>query len=319
MTIFRFIPLASPLALGLTLTTGHASAADTPPNEIAPAEAAPTAVATPAEAAPTTATTPTEAAPPPVAPTKADPPKAPATPAQPPQKREQSARQTHQTPKRWSSEDEGRVALRFNVGTSFRAHQSMDLYSSDNTLLTRGAGLGVDVWRFQRAFAVAIEGDYAYEKASSAGVLGGNIKAEYKQQQGNLGVSLRYDLRALHPALSIISAHLRAFGSVAGTKQLITDRELALKYDSGYQIDYGGGVAAGVALRSPALLPLRDSSALALSVGLRLELGYGFMGDPELRLDPTESGDHPIPVHGATLGSLELDAAFFRTSFELRL
>lgn len=54
-------------------------------------------------------------------------------------------------------------------------------------------------------------------------------------------------------------------------------------------------------------------------VGLRLKLGYGFMGDPELRLDPTESGGHPIPVHGATLGSLELDAAFFRTSFELRL
>lgn len=214
---------------------------------------------------------------------------------------------------------EGRIALRLGSGLSVRAHQSMDLYTTDNTLRARNLGLGVDVWRFRKLLAVAIEGDYSSEQASSTGVLGGDFNSYYKLYQGNLGASVRYNLGGIHPLLALVSPHLRVFGSVAWTNQRLLDRSRALEYATGYQATGGAGIAAGLSVRSPSLLPIRGSSLLALSLGLRVEAGYGFMGDPEFRLDPVDNGAHPIPVNGASLGHLQLDAAFLRATLELRI
>jgi hypothetical protein len=177
----------------------------------------------------------------------------------------------------------------------------------------------VDVWRFKQRLSLAIEGDWGYEKASSIGVLGGAIRSFYKQHQGNLGVSLRYGLGGLHPALAWISPHVRCFASLAATSQRLVDASSDTVYRMPYETTGGGGVALGVTLRSPSLLPLEHSKLLAISLGVRFEAGYGFMADPELRLQAADRGDHPIEVRGASLGSLQLDAAFLRASLELRL
>jgi hypothetical protein len=214
---------------------------------------------------------------------------------------------------------QGWVALRASTGTSLRNHHSMDLYTTDNTLRARGAGVGVDVWRPKARLALAVEGDWVYEKASSARVLGGSFNSWYTQHQVNLGVSIRYDLGGLHPVLALVSPHFRLFGGIAATKQRLSDRDLGTTYGAQYQANGGAGFALGFSVRSPSVLPIRNSSLLATSVGLRIEAGYGLMGDPELRLQPVQKAQHPIEEHAASLGALELDAAFLRVALELRI
>lgn len=220
---------------------------------------------------------------------------------------------------RWLLPEEGWVALRISTGASIRAHHSMDLYTTDNSLLARGGGIGVDVWRHGSTLAVAVEADAGFEKASSAGLFGGDFDSWYTQYQGNVGASVRYRLHGLHPLLALVTPHLRVFGSYAGTKQRLTDNGIGISYQTKYERTFGGGVAAGVTLRTPSLEGFSGSPFPLASLGLRFEAGYGFMADPEFRLAPFDDSQHPIELHGASLGELQLNAAFLRTSLELRL
>ena len=212
---------------------------------------------------------------------------------------------------------QGRIALRAHGGVSVHRDPSMELYTTDETLNARGVGVGLDVYR-TGALALAVDADWMYERASSKRVLGGGFNSWYTQHLGTLGLGLRYDLRSLHPWLRLVAPHLRVFAAMAATKQRLNENRQRLSYQTPYERTFGAGLAAGFTLRTPGVAVIPGSDLFALSLGLRFEVGYTVMDDPELAIETFDDSPHAIPIHGASLGHLELDAPFVRASAELR-
>lgn len=212
---------------------------------------------------------------------------------------------------------QGRFAVRLNGGQSWRTHHSMDLYTTDNQLRIMGVGVGVDAYHGS-SLSLSIEADWAYEKASSKNILGGNFDSWYNQHEGELGALLRYHLQALHPNLRILSAHVRGFGLLARTTQRLAQHR-GPDYHPSPQWTPGAGAALGLTLQTPSLTNYPDTWFPIISLGFRIEYGYKWVQGAAFELDAKNSGSQAIDLHNAALGDLHLSTAFLRLSLELRI
>lgn len=215
---------------------------------------------------------------------------------------------------RFSYGPEGWVAARLQLGYAFRPQDGIDFYSSRDNVRFRGAGVQVDVVRFGGGLALGADASWWLEQLSSRDLLNGTARTWYTHHQVQLGAIARYR------ALQYLVPHARLFGVLGLTKQrLQLSGPDALYTDSstGYRASSGVGVALGATLSTPALAA--GGGFPCVSLGLRLEVGYSFVGGAEFALEYEAAGSQAIPLHGPKLGTLPLNAAFVSAAVELRI